>query len=102
MRVFWSTQENSMRKIFWPAFAATMLASAMSFTADIRPADAMIVYPWCAHYGGRGGVGAPSCGFVTFAQCMATVSGMQGYCDRNPWYEERPATARRTTKRVGS
>jgi Protein of unknown function (DUF3551) len=40
-------------------------------------------YPWCAYYsGGRGG-GGTNCGFTTFEQCLATVSGIGGFCDRN-------------------
>ena len=49
--------------------------------------EAQIAYPWCAHYGGREGGGGVSCGSVTYAQCMATVSGQQGFCDRNPFYQ---------------
>jgi hypothetical protein len=42
-------------------------------------------YPWCAYYGGRNGGGA-NCGFTDFNQCMATVSGIGGYCARNTQY----------------
>jgi hypothetical protein len=42
-------------------------------------------YPWCAHYGGRGG-GGTNCGFSTLAQCQAAISGVGGYCARNPFY----------------
>lgn len=35
-------------------------------------------YPWCAY--DRNG------GFATFAQCMATVSGIHGYCAHNTQY----------------
>ena len=41
-------------------------------------------YPWCAQYMLRGG--ARNCGFVTYQQCMATVSGIGGYCERNPMF----------------
>jgi Protein of unknown function (DUF3551) len=34
--------------------------------------------PWCAHYGFR-----TNCGFYSFEQCMATVSGNAGFCSRN-------------------
>ena len=40
-------------------------------------------YPWCAD-GYKGG--ARSCGFTTFEQCLATVSGSGGFCERNPMY----------------
>jgi hypothetical protein len=36
-------------------------------------------YPWCAQYSGRALGGAQNCGFVSFAQCMATVSGIGGF-----------------------
>ncbi len=57
--------------------------------ADARPAHAGdwwwgANYPWCAYYALRGGT---NCGFSTFEQCMATVSGVGGYCNRNPSYE---------------
>jgi hypothetical protein len=39
-------------------------------------------YPWCADYSG----GGTNCGFVTFEQCLATVSGIGGFCNRNTQY----------------
>ena len=47
-------------------------------------------YPWCAQYGFRGG--ARNCGFVSWQQCMATVSGVGGYCEANPMF--RPGDVR--------
>jgi hypothetical protein len=44
-------------------------------------------YPWCAQYSGRALGGATNCGFVSFAQCMATVSGIGGFCVRNTMYQ---------------
>ena len=41
-------------------------------------------YPWCAQYSGR--AGGMNCGFVSFEQCMATVSGLGGFCIRNNTY----------------
>lgn len=41
-------------------------------------------YPWCAYYGGD--FGGENCGFSTYAQCMATISGIGGACDRNTQY----------------
>jgi hypothetical protein len=40
-------------------------------------------YAWCAEAikgGGR------NCGFVSWEQCMATVSGNGGYCEQNSMY----------------
>ena len=39
-------------------------------------------YPWCADYAS----GVSNCGFVTFEQCLATLSGMGGFCNRNTQY----------------
>ena len=43
---------------------------------------------WCAVYGGRSG-GASNCGFLTWQQCVATVSGIGGFCERNQFYNPR-------------
>jgi hypothetical protein len=34
---------------------------------------------WCAHYD----VSTTNCGFHTFAQCQANISGVGGYCAPN-------------------
>jgi Protein of unknown function (DUF3551) len=41
-------------------------------------------YPWCAVY--DTGAAPLNCGFVSFEQCMATVRGIGGFCQRNDWY----------------
>jgi hypothetical protein len=38
---------------------------------------------WCAQYSSPGG--ATNCGFYSFEQCQATVSGIGGFCMRNPF-----------------
>ena len=43
-------------------------------------------YPWCAQYSGDFG-GTVNCGFVSVAQCMATVTGMGGFCVPNNLYQ---------------
>jgi hypothetical protein len=41
---------------------------------------------WCAYYDlGMGG--ATNCGFSTYQQCTATVSGVGGSCGANPQYQ---------------
>ena len=50
-------------------------------------------YPWCAYYGGRD-FAATNCGFVTFAQCQATISGIGGSCQPNPAYRGRTTEGR--------
>ncbi len=49
-------------------------------------------YPWCSQYMGSMG-GAMNCGFSTYAQCQANVSGIGGFCIRNDTYQ--PPQARR-------
>ena len=49
-----------------------------------KPAEAQS-YPWCANYNRDGG--ATNCGFSTYQQCMATVSGFGGSCGENPRYQ---------------
>jgi hypothetical protein len=67
------------------------------------PAEAQN-YPWCAQYSGRGLGGAMNCGFVSFEQCLATVSGIGGFCIRNNTYQPlynsvRPGSGRHASTR---
>ena len=39
--------------------------------------------PWCAYYY-KGGT---NCGFYSFAQCQAAISGVGGSCGTNPGYQ---------------
>ena len=74
----------------------------VALPATVRPAAA-IEYPWCAQYGGMGD-GGRNCGFSTLAQCMATVSGIGGGCQRNLFYEgpaERAAKPAKSKKHNG-
>jgi hypothetical protein len=81
-----------MRKLIY-AFGALGLA-LLAQAGAVQPAAAEVIYPWCAHYSGRGMGGAPSCGFVSYRQCMATISGMGGYCAENPFYTPPPRAGR--------
>lgn len=60
--------------------AALVGAAFMSVPAQAQN------YPWCAQYLGRGFGGAMNCGFSTYQQCMADVSGIGGECIRNNTY----------------
>jgi len=46
-----------------------------------RGASAETYYPWCAYYGPW----SYNCGFTTFRQCLATISGVGGACRPNPY-----------------
>ncbi|MGA7065842.1 MAG: DUF3551 domain-containing protein [Pseudolabrys sp.] len=74
------------------ALSTTVLAQAPASALPYDP------YPWCAGYGGRMS-GSSSCGFSIWNQCMATVSGIGGFCQRNSFYNPR-ASASRSRKRA--
>jgi hypothetical protein len=50
-------------------------------------------YPWCAYYNFLQG-GATNCGFVTWQQCQAAISGVGGSCGPNPQYQPAPRSYR--------
>jgi Protein of unknown function (DUF3551) len=72
-----------------PATLAPVWAQGQPFPYD--------PYPWCAVYSGRGG-GASNCGFRTWDQCMATVSGIGGFCQPNQFYNPRGGSQRSRKK----
>jgi len=80
-------------KIATSAIFAVMTALTMSVTA---PANAEVQYPWCAQY--RNQIGATNCGFVTYKQCLDTISGVGGICTPNPAYHP-PARPKRDRNR---
>ena len=71
-----------MRKIaIFGLFAMAILA-----LSSPQPASAqMREYPWCARYDWT----TTNCGFVSFQQCLATISGIGGRCEPNPRYVPR-------------
>ncbi len=84
-----------MRKVF----AGMLMAAALAaFTPSASQADP---YKWCAVYGGHES-GGTNCGFITLRQCMATISGVGGVCQPNPFYsgpDEKPAWRARKRNR---
>jgi uncharacterized protein DUF3551 len=63
------------------------LAVALALAATLGAAKpaAATDYPWCAQYGGDDG-GGTNCGFTTYQQCQATISGIGGSCTPNLFY----------------
>ena len=83
----WKTRQANARhavKLSLPIFA--LFAAAMTLAT---PAHAQN-YPWCAIYSGRGAGGGTNCGFVSYAQCMATASGLGSFCYRNTQFVPPP------------
>ena len=80
---------------------AVLAAALLTATTLLTPtAGQAQTYPWCAQYGGLGG-GGRNCGFVSYEQCLATIHGMGGFCERNSFYTgpERPAHRSRKVRR---
>ena len=73
-----------------------LLALPLTLLARTDAAQAQN-YPWCAQYLEQGA--ARNCGFSTYQQCAATVSGNGGYCDQNPMYRPELASAPRRPRR---
>jgi hypothetical protein len=99
-----ATQKGfDMRKTFIAAL--TLAAITLAFSLPIATsANAAIYYPWCAHYSGEFG-GGTNCYFQTRAQCAATVSGVGGVCQANPFYDaygsgQEPGYSARPAKRT--
>ena len=79
-----------------------LLAGALLALVTLAsPSRAEVQYPWCIQYsGGRNGIGATSCSFVSFAQCMETARGLGSMCIENSAYSGAPSrSARRHHKR---
>lgn len=62
------------------ALVVTALAALSSTTVGARAEG-----PWCAY----DTKGTTNCGFYSYAQCMATLSGLGGSCVPNPSYQVR-------------
>jgi hypothetical protein len=66
--------------------AGALIVAALALAGSTAQARE---YPWCARYGWT----TYNCGFDTYNQCLATISGVGGYCERNPRFandEQRP------------
>ena len=85
-----------MLRFLTAVFALTAIAV---LAGEASPASAEIYYPWCARYGSDMG-GASNCGFSTYEQCRATVSGVGGFCEVNPFYVDAHNADRSTRKRA--
>jgi len=66
----------------------------LSFSGSAAPAQ-YLGGTWCAYYGGGGRGGGSNCGFYSWDQCMAALSGNGGYCARNQWVGSDRGSRRR-------
>jgi Protein of unknown function (DUF3551) len=85
-----------MVRLIAGAFAFAL--ATLAFAAPM-PAAAETLYPWCLQYSEATNGGATNCGFVTLAQCRATLSGLGGACYENPAFPNSatPRPKRRRT-----
>jgi Protein of unknown function (DUF3551) len=65
-------------------FVPMMLAGSLAIAMRAGPALAQTNYPWCSNF--ADGFGGTNCGFVSYEQCMATVRGSGGFCNKNDMY----------------
>jgi hypothetical protein len=63
----------------WLLFALGLVVTTTAIGTRVQAQND----PWCARYSFRDGA---TCGFTSFAQCMATVSGIGGFCEANNLY----------------
>jgi hypothetical protein len=66
------------KNAYWLLIAVGSM-TALFLIVDPAAADP---YKWCANYRN----GGSNCGFTTFEQCQATVSGVGGFCGPNQFY----------------
>lgn len=88
-----------MCKTLIAGIVAVGFAAAMALAAAPAFADP---YKWCAVYSDNDGGGGSNCGFATIEQCRATVGGMGGFCELNPFYTgpiEKPVKRERKRQR---
>jgi tetratricopeptide (TPR) repeat protein len=72
------------------ALCSLILAATLAFVAHPKAKEP----GWCAAYRN----GGSNCGFYTYDQCMAAVSGIGGFCNRSPYAEpEKPAARKERT-----
>jgi tetratricopeptide (TPR) repeat protein len=67
------------------AVAAAMIALVLNDPAGAKEPG------WCAAYRNGGN----NCGFFTYEQCMAAVSGIGGFCNRSQYAEPEKSTTRK-------
>jgi hypothetical protein len=75
------------------AILAVTLA-ALAIWGSNASAQNYVGGPWCAYYGGGPLGGATNCGFYSYEQCMAALSGTGGRCARNTFYTGRDTRRR--------
>ena len=61
-----------------------LIAAAVLGETAVTSAQPASSYPWCGRTGRD--LGATSCYFTSYRQCMTTISGIGGFCYESPYY----------------
>jgi hypothetical protein len=69
-----------------------MAGIVFTLAASTGPSAAMVMYQWCADYGGRMG-SAQNCGFTSRQQCELTRAGNGGFCVQKSLVSAVPTAA---------
>jgi hypothetical protein len=69
-----------------PMLSLVVLAAVLLVEIQAASAQSPTSYPWCARYFGGAMVGATSCYYNSYEQCMTTLSGIGGYCYESQYY----------------
>jgi hypothetical protein len=83
-------QGQNMQRLVLSMIAISVMATVLPTSLHAQAPDP---YPWCAVYGGSMS-GSSNCGFKTWQQCMATVSGIGGSCEPNQFYNPQGSRKR--------
>jgi hypothetical protein len=87
----WNMQAMGIDQIRRSAMGAIAILSLMLAMTPARAEGS-----WCAQYGG--GSGGTNCGFYSFDQCMAAISGNGGFCRQNGFYGQQNYPRTRTRR----
>src|SRR6187551_918830 len=76
-----------------PSWRAIAIGGALALAVLTFDAPTVAQAAWCASYRNGGN----NCGFATFAQCQAAVSGVGGFCNSDG-AAEKPVRRERETE----
>jgi hypothetical protein len=86
-----------------PILALVLIAATLPGNVQKASAQSPPNYPWCAR-AYKMETSATSCYFTSREQCMATLSGIGGYCFESPYSRSAPVktTAQPRSRRLSS
>jgi Protein of unknown function (DUF3551) len=81
-----------------PILSISLVVGVLAAITVPAAAQSPTSYPWCAR-SAKMDSGSTSCYFISYRQCMTTLSGLGGYCFESPYYHAaagkgRPRVAR--------